>query len=326
MSGQIQVNSLSALEQLETAIGRFASRFSEALADAERELARKCDQLEEITDDRRRAVSYCQQAYDAADPEEDDVRELARRLEAAEDDLSEARRWRAMIEDSCAAYLRKSGQGKLLSTEHTRKARVVLKQKIDELHAYVSLQADASAAGAGGSVAMPATSGSNSAAQPAALVAAATLAQVHENNHQDFMAQFLLHNIELKDSGHKYVAVSDLMALKSGADEWNDENAGFWYHHGNPPEFYQSMAKQYPMLRERLASGESREELTLDPDLKTAAEFWLSSSDPVKVTHFRDSYFVDSGFHRVVLARQKGFADIPCIVTEARQKDKGEFV
>jgi hypothetical protein len=325
MSGQIEVNSLSALEQLETAIGRFASRFSEALADAERELARKRDRLEEIADDRRREVAYCRQAYDAADPEEDDVGALGRQLEAAEDNLSEARRWRARVEESCDAYLRRSGQGKLLSTEHTHKARVILKQKIDDLHAYLSLQADASAAGGGGPVVVPALFDSSSAAQPAGLDqgAGGPSAQVHEKNHRDFMEQFSQHNIELKDSGQQYVAVGDLMALKSGADEWNEQHERFWCHHGNPPEFYQSMAQQYPILRERLASGKSLEELKLDPDLKTAVEFWYSEADRVKVIHFRDSYFVDSGFHRVVLARQQGFADIFCIVSEARLKDQG---
>jgi hypothetical protein len=118
--------------------------------------------------------------------------------------------------------------------------------------------------------------------------------------------------------------VGDIMALDSGAKEWNDNNEKFWQHHGNSPEFYQSMAQQYPLLRKRVASGESIEELKLDPELRTAVEFWWSKSDPVKLMHFRDSYFVESGFHRLVLARQKGFADIPCIVTEARRKDQAQ--
>jgi hypothetical protein len=149
MSGQIEVNSLSALENLEAAIARFSSRFSEALADAEREIARKRDRLDEITDGRRRAVSYWRQVYDAADPEEDDVGAIARRLEAAEDGLTEARRWQARVEELCDGYRRKAGQGKLLCAENTRKARAVLKQKIAELYAYASLQPEVSAGGGG---------------------------------------------------------------------------------------------------------------------------------------------------------------------------------
>jgi hypothetical protein len=149
--------------------------------------------------------------------------------------------------------------------------------------------------------------------------------QVHKQNHQEFMAQFLGRNIEFKKTGRTYVEPSDIMALQDGDSEWNEGHPDFWSHHGNPPEFYDSMAREYPSLRERLARGESAEELKHDPESKTAFEFWWASQIKSKLQNSKGSYFVDeAGFHRVALAKKNGLGEIPCLVTEASLKSPQE--
>lgn len=142
MSRQIKVTSFRALEELEVAIGRFSSRSIEALEEAERQITRKRDLLDQIVNERKRSVAYWRQEYDSADPDEDDVSSISHHLEEAEDALGEAKRWQRRIEDSYNAYSRKARDGAHLCTEHTLKARAFLKQKIKELYEYVSLQPD----------------------------------------------------------------------------------------------------------------------------------------------------------------------------------------
>jgi hypothetical protein len=322
MSGQIQVSSLRSLEELENAIGKFSSRFSGGLEDAERGIARKREQLEQIVHDRKRTVVYWRQEYDAADPEEDDVAAISRRLEQAEDDLQAAKRWQRAIEDSYMAYSRRAKEAMFLCTEHASKALLILKEKTSELRNYAALKPDLADEAATGLANMgtgvestPTTPQGGEFERPGG-----DGNQIHEQNFREFMKHFYLRNLEFKDLGQQYVDVKNVMALNRGGDDWSEDQPKFWGHHGNSPESYDSMAKEYPILKKRLAGGETLDQLKSDQAVRPAAEFWWSRSDPINVTKFRDSYFVDQGFHRVTLAKNNNLGEVPCHVTEARLK------
>src|SRR5882672_4214340 len=122
MPDQIDVGSIHGLEVFEAAIRRFSSRTSAILQDAEQQIARKRDLLDQIVNDRKRSVSRWRSEYETADPEEDDVGGILRRLEEAEQDLQEAKRWQRKIEDSYSMYQSKAAGGMHLCTDQAGKA------------------------------------------------------------------------------------------------------------------------------------------------------------------------------------------------------------
>jgi hypothetical protein len=142
----------------------------------------------------------------------------------------------------------------------------------------------------------------------------------HQKNYQEFMDQFSSKNIEFKSSTHEYVKVVDTKSLETSATEWNEGQREFWRHHGNNREFYDSMVEKYPTIKEQLDKGKPLEELKLNPELQKAIEFWWSKTDPVKFTQYKDSYFVEQGFHRVTLAKEHRFDEIPAVVNKAQSK------
>jgi hypothetical protein len=323
MSHQIQVASFLALEELEAAIGRFSSRTIEALEDVERQIKRKQQLLDQIISERKQAVGYWRREYDGADPEEDDVSAISHKLERAEDALQEAKRWQRRVEDSYQGYSRRARECAYVCTEHSGKARAILKQKISDLHDYAALQPGPTS----GAAATQSTS-TPMAGLPPSLVATPNevpedslhVAERHEASYLLYREQALARNIQFSEGGEKYVNVGDIRGIENEGYGWDESNEDFWHHHGNPPEFYHSMPQKYRELRERLAGGESLDELRVDDDLRLAVEFWWSKSDLLRVTHFQDSYFVEQGFHRVALAKRENLGEIPCSVVEASLK------
>lgn len=323
MPDRIEVGSIRGLEELEAAIRRFSSRTIETLEDAEQQIARKRDLLDQIVNERARSVSYWRREYDSADPDEDDVSAISHRLDESENDLQDAKRWQRRIEDSYASYQRKATDAVHLCADQAGKACAMLREKIKDLNEYVSLRPDGGGAGTDSpavlSTGLIHASGDSLGGSTQNPKENRDL--IHKQNYQEFMAQFLERNIEFKETERTFVDANDIMTLKDGDNEWNEGHEDFWRHHGNAPEFYELMAREYPLLRKRLAAGESVEQLRLDPKSKTAAEFWWGTSDQISLTKFKDSYFVEeAGFHRVALAKKNGLGEIPCLVKEAALK------
>src|SRR2546423_9538396 len=146
MSDYIQVNSFGSLEEFETALSTFSARFSEVLEDAQREIERKRQLVDDAVEERKRTVGYWQREYDSADPDEDDIGAISNRLEGAEDDLKEARRWQRRIEESYSAYSRQASRSTFLCTEDTSKAHAVLREKLKALYEYAALNPELSEA------------------------------------------------------------------------------------------------------------------------------------------------------------------------------------
>jgi hypothetical protein len=139
MADRIHVNSFGALEELEIVIRTFSTRFAEVLEDADRNIARKREIIDDVVTERQRRVVYCEREYEEADPDEDDTGEILNRLEEAQDELHDAQRWQKRIEDLYSSYSQQAGRLAFLCTEDARKAHAVLRQKINDLNEYAEL-------------------------------------------------------------------------------------------------------------------------------------------------------------------------------------------
>lgn len=135
----INISSISSLEELEATIGRFASEAREAIESAQRQIRRKTELLDQIVADRRRAVAGWQSACDESEDEEDN-RSIQKNLEEAEEELREAKKWQRRVEEACADYKKQMNQAHYLAEKHNDKARLFLRARIEELHSYVGLK------------------------------------------------------------------------------------------------------------------------------------------------------------------------------------------
>lgn len=151
--------------------------------------------------------------------------------------------------------------------------------------------------------------------------AAALWEPVHRRNHAEFadgVTRGKLQKGARLES--RSVWADEIAPIGVTAPEHEVESEEFWHHHGNGPEFYRRMGESYPKLAEQLKKGKSTKELANDPELKEAAAFWYGNP-PLKLDHYKDSYFCDeSGHHRVALAHRYQLERIPVQVREWSDK------
>jgi len=151
--------------------------------------------------------------------------------------------------------------------------------------------------------------------------AAALWEPVHRRNYTEFSDRVA--NGKLQKGDHlesKTVWTDQIAPVGLTAPEQHVESEEFWHHHGNGPDFYRRMGESYPKLDEQLKKGRSAKELTNDPEFKEAAAFWYGNP-PLKLEHYKDSYFCDeSGHHRVALAHRYQLEGIPAQVREWEDK------
>ncbi len=147
--------------------------------------------------------------------------------------------------------------------------------------------------------------------------AAALWEPVHRRNYSEFIdgvAKGKLQQGEHLES--RKVWADQIAPISVTSPEQNVESGEFWRHHDNGPSFYRRMGESYPELDEQLKKGKSAKELANDPAFKEAAAFWYGAS-PLKLDHYKDSYFCDeSGHHRVALAHRYQLDGIPAQVRE----------
>lgn len=141
---------------------------------------------------------------------------------------------------------------------------------------------------------------------------------IHKENYNEFKEKAKAGQLEIKALPQQYIKVDDIMR----DSQWNENNKDFWQHHGNTFKDYNEFANKYPAIKERLAQGETLEDLKKDHELKSAVNFWWSGSEKLELAKFKDSYFVEKGFHRVELAKNHKIDEIPAYVNEAMEKEK----
>jgi hypothetical protein len=153
--------------------------------------------------------------------------------------------------------------------------------------------------------------------------AAALWEPVHRRNYTEFtdgVAKGRLQKGERLES--RTVWADQIAPIGVTSPEHQVDSDEFWHHHANGPDFYRRMGESYPKLDEQVKKGASTKELANDPELKEAAAFWYGNP-PLKLDHYKDSYFCDeSGHHRVALAHRYQFEGIPAQVREWNDKDE----
>ena len=127
--------------------------------------------------------------------------------------------------------------------------------------------------------------------------------------------------VEFLPEHTSWVRIEDVLSPARDGAGWSEKTEAFWNHHGNDEETYREFAERYPEIRQRLRDGATPDELKHDEHLGHAAEFWLGDSDPLRLVEFEGSHFIDSGgYHRVVLAKEHGFEELPAVVIPARRR------
>jgi len=310
MSKGAYILSFRVLQELGSSLGRFSSKVLESLEVIQSEIKCRLDILENRHSYYEERLQYLQRLYDDAD-EDDDRAAIAREIESAEEDLREIRYWMRQVEESLRHYMRNARTIHEIATSRTCKANSFLQRKLEELHSYINTQAD-------GSTVVPNDFSSLTAEDPSR--SATTAGNVHINNFNEFGKEFQAGNIQFMGVSEEYVNEADILSPEQTDKEWDQRQSNFWNHHGNTHEIYRNLAEKYRTIQQELAQGKSLDDLKLDEDMRPAVEFWWSNTEPVKLSKYKGTYWVDAGFHRVTLAKNYHLGAIPAKVTETALK------
>src|SRR5690348_8419981 len=105
MGKRANITSPDSLQDLSSALGKFVSRYLEAMEDLQGEIDRKMEFLQDLYDQRRRNVDRWQEGYD--DAEEEIASDYAfTRLEEAEEEFQEVKRLVRRVEEYQEDYQR----------------------------------------------------------------------------------------------------------------------------------------------------------------------------------------------------------------------------
>jgi hypothetical protein len=146
MSQGADITSPEVLKGLCTALKNFSDHGQEILSAARRNIEYKLNTLQDRCDERRRELARCKQAYAEADPEEDDMRHLAARIEESQDELREAKRWLRRTQEAYEDYQRNAQRFADLIINQSDRAIVFLRQRQKELEDYLALRMDGDSA------------------------------------------------------------------------------------------------------------------------------------------------------------------------------------
>lgn len=127
------VSSSDALEALDMALARFAEGAAASLESVASAVEHAMDRLEERRRYWAEQVRYWQDAYDAADPEEDDLSALAYRVDEAERQLENVERWQGRVEDCLQGYRGQASRLDELASSRVIEARGFLRKKLELL-------------------------------------------------------------------------------------------------------------------------------------------------------------------------------------------------
>ncbi len=135
-----ELRSLSALTDLDNALGHFGGRARECLQAAESSVRRQMAQLTARREEAERQVHICE--INLAEASEDEVDEAERRLKEAMERLSLVRRWQSRAEEAFQVYLKVARHLEQTASEHIPRVQLKLRTKHDEAAAYVAAQVE----------------------------------------------------------------------------------------------------------------------------------------------------------------------------------------
>jgi hypothetical protein len=145
---KIKVDSIGSLEELEICIARFAVETKDAIEAIERQIEQKAERLDQIVAERRRVVSDLLADSESTDDEQD-RRAIQKQLEAAEEELREAKNWQRRVQETCAAHQKNLKRVDYLAGKHTDRGRTFLKAQVAQLYEYVEFKPSRAASNGG---------------------------------------------------------------------------------------------------------------------------------------------------------------------------------
>lgn len=310
MSTDVNVTSFRALEDLELSLARFSDKAREEISAAQREIEIRTEALEGIVAARRREVQWWQEAYDAADDEDDDRSHTLRKLHEAEERYDNARNWQRRVEEVCGEFERRAAEATYVTDEHSNKARLFLKARLNELHEYVGFKTNADAGVSVGSAYMGA----------AARTTTALSAKEVSTGVSD-LAAFSL------PKGFGWVRINELNPdeladLPSENDYKKDDLSAGDMRAGLEllrtrilPEIQQNPEHA---TREYFAELDIAENRSTSNSLAEVYGAYFGTREHIWVDRFKgDEFFrIGNGRHRIAAARQLGWTVIPARIEE----------
>lgn len=142
--------------------------------------------------------------------------------------------------------------------------------------------------------------------------------ELHRQRQDEFQRLFAEHRIRFEPPRDE-----DLAMVPAEAVVPPREYPRFWDHHGYSRETYFDLGERYREVLSGLRDGRSLDELRSDPSLRFAIEAFWSPREPVRLVEFRGTYFVESGFHRVLVSQELGLDRIPARVVRAIPLEDG---
>jgi hypothetical protein len=295
--GEVNVR-YEAIAEFEAALGRFAQASLERIRTAETAISRTVDQLKDRRSELRREMSRLQSAISNADEEEDTSWEQ-RRLEEAEGELSNVRKWQRKIEESVQRYKCEAQRLEELSTGTATEARAYLRGLLNDLSAYFALQKDGGSGSSLGSNAGPAgIAGNGEGADPEAFDP----------------TSFLL------PAGYHWIRVTEIDTKGELADVQSNEafekvpydemRRGF---HALRNEVLPAMNDAAnPASVDTFASRDAAAGVAYEHGLQRVYEAFFGN-DPIYLSRGRDaeSFSVTSGRHRIKTAMDAGWTAVP---------------
>jgi hypothetical protein len=289
MSNEAHIVSLDALERIDGALGRFASRALDIVEDVEREIQRITLRLDDRENDLQRSLAYWRDEYRYAsnDEEGDGGDSAAYEIERIEGELQELSRWRDRVEACSSSFSRYGSRLKELAVETTPKAQMFLRQKLSELQAHLAIQLPGSAALNTGRVHLASTG--NSAAT------GATMSPLPK--------------------GYSWMSL-DKIDLKEIPQNMPYAKAS-----------YEIISKGFDVLKDKVLPAMTEDpsrtrDYFIDLDLKAGQAYpgetakvyeAFFGDDPIHVQKGKsaDLYTIDSGRHRIDVARTLGWGAVP---------------
>ena len=142
------------------------------------------------------------------------------------------------------------------------------------------------------------------------------------NEYNEYYQKVLDNKIEFIQYEPEHIDIKEIYNPDEKTMKPTKNELEYWTNHGNKPEDYQRLAKQYSDIQSQLDNGKTIEELNRNPELKDGVNFWFSEGDKIKAVKYNDSMFLDgSGRHRNSLAEIYNIdTNIEVSLHEAREK------
>ena len=293
MSGDQANVSYEAIANLEISVGRFGQATLEKLKRSRTAVRRICDQLDVKQAELRQEISSLRSAISAADEDEDTSSE-ERRLEEAETELHEVRRWRRTIDDCAVRFTREARRVEDLCTATTAETRTYLRGLLRDLSAYFAFQNNA----IGGQTA----------------IGTRTASEVHNANAEVFDP-----TVFSLPPGYNWVPISEIDTAGELA-ELQSAEAFEKVPYGEMRRGFDALAKEIlpaisnntnPATPDLFASRDSMAGVTYEHGLQRVYEAFFGD-DPIYLSRRGSGKFsVTNGRHRIKVAVDVGWSAVP---------------